>query len=164
MVITFKDIQKVKFPVYALPSDNWGEADGLLFLDGKLIDDRNMPGDTLGVRRLQSPQRSFGKLNKSIDNFRGLIKSSGRHFIDTHGIPFTYEKTIFRKLKYYKIKCVVKRDTFCLLKLHRVKQPFIVPRPPPEGVRYAGLLHLGELPWILYDYSEEPLKDTRRKV
>ena len=46
MVIQYKNISKVKFPVYAMPSGNWYRQDGFLFLDEKILDDKNMEGDT----------------------------------------------------------------------------------------------------------------------
>ncbi len=164
MVLTFKNIQKIKFPVYPLLSGNWSRSDGLLFLDEKIIDDRNMKGDTLGIRRVQTPHKSLYPLKYQVDNFRGIIKSDKKHFIDTHGLPFIYEKTEFCKLKYYKIMKVVKKDICALLYLEGVKSSFILPRPPSSDIRYAGVLHYHNLPWVLYDYSEEWKKDTTRKV
>ena len=164
MVIQYKSINKVKFPVYILPSGNWERQDGLLFLDGKIVDDRNMSGDTLGIRRVQTPHRNLHPLKHQVDNFRGMIKSKEKHFIDTNGIPFIYEKSEFCKLKYYKIKDVVQKESLSLLKLYGVKQPFVIPRPPASEMRYAGVLHYGTLPWVLYEYSEDRREDTRRKV
>ena len=51
-----------------------------------------------------------------------------------------------------------------LLKLYDIKNPFIIPRPPHANMKYAGVLHYNGLPWVLYDYAEEKLKDTRRKI
>lgn len=164
MVIQYRNINKVRFPVYVLPSGNWDRQDGLLFLDGRIVDDKNMEGDTLGLRRLQTPHKNLHPLKQQIDNFRGVIKSKEKHFIDTNGIPFIYEKTEFCSLKYYRIKSITQRDTASLLKLDGVKNPFVIPRPPSSEMRYAGILHYGKMPWVLYEYSEEPKKDTRRKV
>ena len=164
MVIYYKSINKIKFPVYELPSGNWDRQDGLLFLDGQIVDDKNMLGDTLGVRRLQTPYENLLPLKHQIDTFRGIVKSRGKYFIDTHGVSFIYEKTKFCKLKYYKIKDVVLRGSCCLLKLHGVKNSFVIPRPPDMDIKYAGVVHWEGLPWILYDYSEDRLKDTRKKV
>ena len=47
MAITYRDIKLVAFPVYALPSGNWYGQDGLLFLDDKILDDKNMKGELL---------------------------------------------------------------------------------------------------------------------
>jgi len=164
MVIQYKSLNKIKFPVYVLPSGNWDRQDGLLFLDGKIVDDRNMSGDTLGMRRLQTPHKNIFPLKQQIDNFRGIVKSKDKTFIDTNGTPFIYEKTEFCRLKYYRIKSVTQRDTCSLLKLDGVKQPFVIPRPPAEDMRYAGILHYGPMPWVLYEYSEDRRDDTRRKV
>ena len=164
MVIQYKSINKVKLHVYILHSGNWERQDGLLFLDGTIVDDKNMSGDTIGMRRLQTPHKNLYPLKKQVDNFRGMIKSKEKHFIDTNGIPFIYEKTEFCKLKYYRIKSVVQKETASLLKLGGVKHPFVIPRPPASEMRYAGVLHFGALPWVLYEYSEDRREDTRRKV
>ena len=164
MVIRYKNIGKVQFPVYELPSGNWNRQDGLLFLDGKIVDDKNMPGDTIGIRRIQTPHKNLMKLNRQLDSIRGILKSNSKHFIDSYGVPFIYEKSEFSALKYYRIKKISKKDTASLIWLDGVKNCFVVPRPPPDETRYAGVLHYGNLPWILYEYSETKNKDTRRKV
>ena len=58
MVISYSNILKVRFPVYQLGSGNWERQDGLLFIEGNIVDDKNMPGDTLGIRRLQTPHKN----------------------------------------------------------------------------------------------------------
>lgn len=164
MVIQYSSANRIRFPVYELDSGNWERQDGILFLEDKILDDKNMQGDTLGVRRMQTPHKNLSPLKKQVDTLRGVLKSDKKHFIDSNGFPFIYEKTKFSKLKYYRIKRVIQKDVCSLLCLDGVKQKFVVPRPPPEGVRYAGLLHIGELPWMLYNYSEDRPLDTRRKV
>ena len=164
MVVSYKTSNKIKFPVYLLASSNWMRQDGLLFLDGEIVDDRNMSGDTLGIRRIQTPHKNLHKLNKQVNDFRGLVKSNHKTFIDTNGTTFIYEKTEFCKLKYYRIKSITKKEICCLLYLQGIKRPFIIPRPPAEEVAYAGVIHYHNIPWILYNYSETKLKDTRRKV
>jgi hypothetical protein len=164
MVIQYRNLQKIRFPVYELSSGNWEKLDGLLFLDGKIVDDKNMTGDTLGIRRIQTPHTNLFKLKNQIDTVRGILKSNNKYFIDSYGMPFIYEKTEFCKLKYYRIKDIKPKDTCSLLKLDGVKNLFVIPRPPPTDTQYAGVLHNGARPWLLYDYSETKLKDTRRKV
>lgn len=164
MVVTYKQLPKIRFPVYKLPSNNWDYVSGLLYVDGKLFDDTNMPGDTLGLRRLQTPKRELERLNRKIDSLTGILKQTSNCFIDTNGTPFIYVKTITCELKYYKIKRVDRKGVACVLWVEGVKSPFTIPRPPSEGMHYAGILHLKGLPWVLYEYSEERKKDTRRKV
>ena len=166
MIVTYSKIKKVEFPVYKIGSSNWELADGLLFLEGKILDDKNMPGETLGIRRLQTPypKDSLYKLYSAIYSFQGIVKQKSSTFVDSKGFPFIYEKTTFCDLKYYKIKKVERKDVASILWLEGVNFPFAIPRPPEEGMLWAGVLHFKGLPWVLYEYSEEKLKDTRRKV
>lgn len=164
MVITLKTIDKVTFPVYALPHSNWEKADGLLFMEGKVLDDRNMPGDTLGVRRVQTPYPELFTLRKQLNNHLGILKQTSNCFIDSNGMPFIYEKTKVCKLQYYKIRKVERKEVASVVWLKGINFPFTVPRPPEDGFEWAGVLHYHGLPWLLYEYSEEKKKDTRRKV
>lgn len=164
MVITFRGIKNVCFPVYTLPSNEWELADGLFFVDGRLVDDRNMPGKTLGLRRLQTPHKELMPIRRKLDTLSGMIKQSNNCFIDTLGRPFIYEKTLNCKLSYYLIKKIDRKDVASLLWVKGVNFPFTIPRPPEDGMNWAGILHYHGLPWILYEYSETKLKDTRRKV
>lgn len=164
MVISFQSIKNIKFPVFIIPSSNWELADGLLFIDGELVDDRNMPGESLGIRRMQTPHANLLGIRKAIVDVNGILKQKRKTFIDSNGKPFIYEKTLSCKLKYYRILQVELKESACLLRLRGVKKPFIVPRPPLEGTLWAGVLHYHGLPWMLYEYSEKKLADTRRKV
>ena len=65
MVITYKTLHKVKFPVFLLYSGEWERADGLLFVEGKVVDDTNMIGSTMGIRRLQTSYPDLYKLKQS---------------------------------------------------------------------------------------------------
>lgn len=164
MLITYKEFPLITFPVYPLPNDNWYSQDGLLFLNGEILDDRNQTGETLGHRRLQTPFKNLVPLRNSINSEIGIIKQYKPQYIDNAGKLFLYEKTKFVPLKYHKIKKVERKEVASLLFLHGIKFPFIVPRPPPVDCKWAGVLYLGKDPWLLYEYSEEKLKDTRRKV
>ena len=163
MIITYKDVPRVTFPVFKIPSSNWHKEDGLLFVDDKIVDDRNMYGATLGLRRIQS-HMDLMPLKKSIDTHLGIIKQKDNTFIDTRGMPFIYERTTWCKLKYYSIRKVEQKVIASILYLDGVKAPFTIPRPPHSDMLWAGLLHLYDLPWMLYEYSETRIKDTRRKV
>ena len=134
-----------------------------MFIDGKVVDDRNQEADRIGRRRLFTPHDLF-PLKNSVDSIQGLLKQTVKTFIDTSGRPFIYEKTKRCDLKYFNIKKKELRDTYTLLWLHGVNTPFSVPRPPEPGIFFAGVLLLHGLPWILYENSEHPKKTTWRKV
>ena len=162
---TYKEIEnKVVFPVFCLGSDNCDYHDGILRIDNLVLDDRNMSGDTLGKRRLQTHLLSKYKLNRKVDDFISLLKQSTKYFIDTKGVVFIYEKTKNVPLKYLPIKNIEKKGTGCLLYLYSYKPGLIIPRPPPDNIKYVGVLFIEKYPWRPYDYSEEKLKNTMRKI
>ena len=80
MVITYRTLGHVAFPAFPLPSSNWEEQDGLLFLENKLLDDKNMKGETLGRRRLQTPFKDLLPLKAAVTDFTGLIKHTKNIF------------------------------------------------------------------------------------
>ena len=164
MVIGFRQIPKLVFPVFLLDSENWEESDGLLFLNNKVLDDTNKSGKTLGARRVQTPHRNLHILKYMITSPNGLLKQKTKYFIDNSGRPFIYEKTTMLPLKYLKISKVELKDSATLIRVKGHNSPFTVPRPPEVGYTWAGVLHVQGLPWMLYEYSETKLKDTRRKV
>lgn len=104
MIVTYKEIKKIKFPVFILPNSNWELIDGLLMIDNQVVDDKNMPGASLGIRRLQTHFTELVPLKHSIESLIGILKQNNRCFIDSNGTPFIYQKTMNSALKYYKIR------------------------------------------------------------
>jgi hypothetical protein len=147
-----------------LPSCNWFVKDKVLFLDGQVLDERNMPGKTLGVRRLQSGREDLVTLKKAITNIQSLISCKTKFFIDFKGNPFIYEKNLTSKLVCYRILRVDIKDKQSLLWLRGVPTPFTIPRPPSEDVSWARVLHIGDSPFMLYDYASYALKTTYRRI
>jgi hypothetical protein len=164
VLVTYKTAPNLVYPVYQLESSNWSLIDGILFLDNRVLDDTNMPGDTLGKRRLQTPFNDLVPLKKAAFSFLGIIKNTNKFFIDNSGMPFIYQKTKVVPLKYYKIKEVQRKESRSLLWLHNINYSFQLDRPPPPAIEWAGVLHLNNFPWLLYDYSANKLKSTRRKI
>ena len=100
-----------------------------------------------------------------IEQVNGLIKQGGnRCYIDRQGRPFIYEKTRFVPLKYLEITKVVPKTTASLIRVKGSKLSITVPRPPMAGMQWAGILHIRDFPWMLYEYSETKLQDSRKKV
>lgn len=165
MVISYKNESSIKFPVFVLPSNNWSREDGLLRIEGQIVDDLNQIGESLGVRRLQTPLRGLYPLKHQADTLIAMAKCKQHTFIDNNGVPFIYEKTKWFSLKYLKISKVVKKTKCCMIYVHKYKNSFTIPRPPDASMHYAGVLFYNEhLPWRLYEYSETCLKTTRRKL
>ena len=66
-LVTNKD--ELQFPIYVIHSDNVELIDGIIWLDDQVLDDKNMKGDTLGLRRLQSPMKSIYPLKYMIKDY-----------------------------------------------------------------------------------------------
>ena len=168
MYKTIKDFKKLQFPLYALNSDNWFEQDGIVFLDGKILDDLNRPGHSIGLRRLQSrrPEAEMFRLRNPLFGIKEVLQSKKRHFISSAGEPFTYEKTGFQSLKYHLIKNFDPRDTFTLVWLRGISLPLEIPRPPSDinFVSWARILYYGDFPWMVYDFNKFQGRQTRIKV
>lgn len=165
MILSYKSLDRISFPIYKLPSDNWYTQDGLVYIDGQLLDDRNMPGETIGIRRMQSPFRDrFMRLGRAIETRIGIFKQDKRFFVDNRGNPFIYEKTKVLQLRYLPIKKVERKDIASLLWVRGCKKPFRIPRPPEPEMAYAGILFVQGAPWTVYEYSETKRKDTLRKI
>ena len=97
------DKDKLVFPCFVIHSDNVELIDGILWLDDQVLDDKNMSGHTLGIRRIQSPMNSIYPLRYMIEDITGLMRHRGKFFIDNLGKVFNYEKTETVKLQYHKI-------------------------------------------------------------
>ena len=164
MIVTWKNFAELQFPLYPLPSDNWYEADGVLFLDNQVLDEKKMPGPSLGVRRIQCGRKDLLPLKKAVLDIPELLKCKTKFFIDRFGVPFIYQKTYNSRLKTYKIKRIDKKDTASLLWLEGTSAPFTIPRPPLNEPTYVRILHYEGEPWLLYDYVREAEKPTYRRV
>ena len=153
----------IRFPAYIL-SEEPEEIDGLVLIGDQIVDDKNMPGETLGMRRLQSPMKSIYPLRYQIDDEIGMMKHRGKHFSDTNGVYWYNEKTGTAQLKYHKIRKIDRKDIATVVWLKDVPFPFIEARPPQEGSSWAGVLYKKGLPWKIWENCEEQNKDTCRKI
>ena len=158
------DKEDLVYPLYVIHSDNVELIDGILWLDDQVLDDKNMFGDTLGMRRLQSPMDSMYKLKYQIEDIRGLMKHRGKTFIDTEGRVFNYEKTEKVEIKYHKIRRKEKKDIATVVWLSGCPFPFSEKSPPADGLTWAGVMYKNGIPWHIYDYAEEQKKATWRKI
>lgn len=161
--LTYKQIlRSVLFPVYRLQSEDFYYRDGLLLLDELVIDDRNQPGKTLGMRRLQTPH-PLKKISKIYPEFIDIVKDHPKYMIDSNGKIFSYEKTEYHPVKCVKIKKKEIKETHTRLWLEKVNFAFIVDSPP-YGKEWAQVLYLENRPWLLYDLLEEKQKEVKRKI
>lgn len=156
-----KVLRTVKFPVYIISSDEVTYEDGLLCANGRVLDDRNQEGGTLGQRRLKTPHK-VARLGKTCFTFIEMLDSKRTKFIDTKGKVFEYKKTKMLTVKSFKISKKISRDTYTLLRLNGVNSGFPVPRYPNE--EWAQVLIYNNVPWRLYSLSYDFVENFRRKI
>lgn len=158
-------IADLTFPLFILPEDaDIEEIDGILFADGKCLDDKNSPGSTLGRRRLQTSYPNIFPLQKAVHDIPSLLKSSAKRFINEQGQVFSYEKKRMVPLKYHLIRKIQTKNQASLVWIEDINFPFEVPRPPEGGMTWAGILYENTHPWLLYEFAELQKKDTKRKI
>ena len=157
-------IEEIIFPIYVIGTEEIKEQDGILFADNKVVDDKNMSGDTLGVRRLQTSLPNLYPLKYMLEAMPNLMRHRGYNYIDNEGNLFSYTKSKFFQMKYHKILAVDKKDSASLLWLEDINFPIEVPRPPAIEYRWAAIIYRNNLPWFFYEYSTEQKKDTKRKI
>ena len=75
-------IKDLTFPLFVIHTDNTEVIDGILWIEDQVLDDLNMSGETLGLRRIQSPMKSIYPLKYMIEDEIGLMKHRGSTFID----------------------------------------------------------------------------------
>ena len=168
MYKNIREIAKLQFPLYVIHSENWDEQDGILYLDGRILDDKNKKGSSIGIRRLQSgrPYKSLVPLKNPLFFIADLVKAKKHIFVSSCGTPFIYEKEKFQKIKCHLIKKFEYRGTFTFLWLHGLTVPIEIPRPPSDiqFISWARILYIGEHPWTLYEFSKAEIKNARIKV
>ena len=155
---------KIIFPVFTIHTDDVVLSDGLLWIENKVVDDTNMKGETLGMRRLQSPMSSIYPLKYMIKDIPALLRHKGSYYIDNQGYVFTKEKTITTQLKYHKILRTDRKGIASILWVKDCPFPFTLDRPLKDTETWAGILYRQSMPWVLYSTSNKREKDSWRKI
>lgn len=163
--ITYQSIHLIQFPIYPINSDNLDWTDGLVYLDGDILDDTNQLGKTLGQRRLQTPFMGLYTLKNMGRDYLSLLHGrTGQYYIDNLGTIFFYEKTRFAKIQPCKIIEVQLKDTYTAIKVAKVNSLVVVPRAPRQEHKWANMLFIDNLPWKIHSFSEEKDKARRIKI
>jgi hypothetical protein len=135
----------------------------------KIVDDKNLPQKTLGLRRLalqKDPKIKLHKISTAIYFLADLIKlaKSTTWFIDNAGKVFQWKKYTRANLTTKKIKQVLPADGIgCVLEVEGLAQRFKTLQRPQDYHQYAVFLVINQM-HILYGLSEIARKDSWRLV
>ena len=133
-----------------------------------VVDDRNLPGATLALRRLQLTVEEvpLAKLSNAVYFLGDLIKIADPKlwFIDSAGKLFNYKRTTRAKLKFYKISQLIPIKTGgVIVEVEGLSQRFKALYPPTEDKLFVGILHFG-LALILYGFYNQKHDESWRLV
>jgi hypothetical protein len=134
----------------------------------RIIDDKNLPGATLALRRLNLAANGIKlkKLGRATFFLADFIKLARKTtwFIDSAGNVFQYKKDLNVKLTFKKIKQIIPISSGgAIVEVEGIPTRFKTLYMPDVENTYAGLLQHG-MGYILYGTYTEKYKDTRRMI
>jgi len=164
-----KNFSDIEFPIFTLTPNYkriWDEFN-VKYIETPsgiyILDNMNLNGRTLGERRLKIKTGLRYSPRKVYYNIAQLIKSNNKTYIDNTGCVFTYRKTRMVPLKYFKVMDVISTEEGCTLLIKGINYKLRTNCREAYNIKYVGLL-IVDNNYILYDVSNIPLKDTRRKI
>lgn len=158
------NLKTIYFPVYQLPVQP-NKEDNIVYINEKVLDNLNLPYDTLGNRRLHI-EDTF-KLKNALYYLKDMIKltKGSSWFIDSKGNYFEYRKTKKVPLVFKPITKVIPiLSGGALIEVENNFNRFKVIFAPKPQERYAGLLIFSPHVYILYGLYDKQYKDTNRMI
>lgn len=164
---------KIQWPIYHLKC-NPQRIDNMLVVednDGnyKVIDNMNMPGHSLGVRRLQhlmdvKPfQRKLFKLSRPSYSLSDMLHRKINMFIDSSGKIYNHVKTTFVPVETYKLKSFVEYQEGYVLYVQNLHCRFFINRAPNLHEKYVQVLRVGR-GFVMYGLIDKHEKTRRIKI
>lgn len=134
----------------------------------KIVDDRNVQGETLARRRLKLKidEVPLAKLSNAIYFLGDLIKLGDPKlwFIDSAGKVFNYKRSTRARLKFHKIKQLITIPTGgVIIEVEGLSQRFKSLYAPTSHKNYAGVLHFGKST-IFYGFYDQTYDETWRLI
>ena len=163
-------LKNIKFPVYSIGGHSkiWSE-NNVLFLESESgiiykMDNKNLPFDTLGKRRLRISKKERYRFTGTYFTIAQLVKSNKKLFIDNEGKLINYKKNRRVNLIYREIiKKKLVEGKGILLYVKGISVPFLVSNFIYNGEAYLGLLNISD-GYLIYELSEERKPDSWRKI
>lgn len=178
------NLKEIVFPVFKVGIHKPEQENGLVFyyhelhentdegvvstLKYKILDDKNLPGATLALRRLQltAEDANLAKIENAIYFLGDLIKLADPKvwFMDSLGKVFQYKRSLPAKLNFYKIKTIIPIKTGgVIVECETILQRFKSLYKPEDDKTHVGILEFG-MNKILYGFYDKKYKSTWRKV
>ena len=176
------NLTEIQWPVFRLGEHKPTEHEGVVFyskeyafidsdeskIGFRIVDDKNLEGDTLGSRRLKLriAEENIFPIRAAIYFLADLIKLAKQTtwFIDNAGKVFQYKKSTRAKLTAHKITKIFPGEGMgSIIEVQGIPQRFKSMYHPKSEQAYAGILRWG-LGYMLYGFYTEPFKPSYRNV
>jgi len=164
---------EITFPAFKLPDDIHINREGTVLsverVDGiqMILDDTSMSGDTLGARRLylrvQSPELVLFKLNHPIYDFKDLLHSEYKNFIDSAGKVFKYYKSKSAKVHSYEVDSYEPVANGFVVNIKNLHCKFFINYAPQITDKYAEVLHV-DMGFVLYKLNHQQVPDYKVRI
>lgn len=174
-------LHDIHFPIYRLGSAKPVQHEGISFFlhvkdhDDKapedvylIVDDKNIPGDSLARRRLQLAKLGvvLFKLSNAIFFIADMLKftKGTTWFIDSSGFIFEYKKTKTVPLIFKKVSKLIPINTGgAIVEVEGMAHRFKILFMPTVEQKYVGLLKLNK-GYILYGLYDKLYNNTVRMI
>lgn len=166
---------QIQFPIFPIAKEHQLQTveDCLIIEDAagnhRVVDNKSMPGDNLGMRRLQHAttdtilNKKLFKLSKPVYNIVEMLHSSKDRYIDSSGQVINHTKSKFYKLESFKISSFVEVEEGYVINVHGIHCRFFLNRAPHVDEKFARVLRVGR-GYLLYELSSEYEKASRLKI
>lgn len=177
------NLTEISWPVFRLGEHKPHQDDGVIYYSKeyvdnesedsrvglRIVDDKTIPGNNLGMRRLllaSDEEVKLFKIKTAIYFLADLIKIAKQTtwFIDSSGKVFQYRKSTRAKLTFHKIKQILPGTGMgAVIVVEGLSQRFKCMYRPKDHQEYVGVLRYG-LGYLLYGFYDEYHKPTHRLV
>lgn len=166
---------QIQFPIFPIAKEHCIQTiDNCLIVEDlegnhRVLDNMSMPGETLGLRRLQHQasvdifSKKLFKLSKPLYSIIDILHTTASKFIDSKGKIFNYTKSKFFKLESFKIQEFIEVSEGYIIKVHGIHCSFFLNRAPHVDEKFARVLRVG-MGYLLYELEREYRKPSRLKL
>lgn len=163
-------LKNLRFPIYPLPKNEYRiEQNKILVtmpsMKEYILDDKSLPGDTLGIRRLQIDKDKLYPLKKSINDVGNFLLYTKlyKQFLDSNGRFFKYEAKTKVPLIYRKIVHKIPYKGGTMLSLDKIHCPIWYYRDVEPDKEYAALLRI-ERGYLILALTVNSFPDSTYKI
>jgi len=165
------ELHEIVFPVFKMRQYNKLETiDNIVYVhthwQSYVLDNRNLQGDTIGVRRLKMRDSNIYPFKTIVKNPRDLVVSAKTNdtFVDNSGAIFKYQKTKRCDILCFEIKSVIFANSKAIVHFWEYPTPLVIPSNICDtSYKYACIVKYGAY-YMLYSLEENYIKPFKKRL